>query len=90
MKPFKYKSITKDIMNENNINERAPTINKSIPKDINQKKDLNSDWKNKTVTFEGNSNYNQKRSNPELEDPYDIVDKVKEKANYFLRIEIKR
>ena len=52
-------------MNENNINERAPTINKSIPKDINKKKDLNSEWKNKTVTFEGNSNYNQKRSNPE-------------------------
>ena len=43
MKPFKYKSITKDIMNENNINERAPTINKSIPKDINKKKDLNSE-----------------------------------------------
>ena len=56
MKPLKYKSIKKDIMNENNINERAPTINKSIPKDLNYKKDISQDKRNKTVTFEGNSN----------------------------------
>jgi len=58
MKPLKYKSIKKDIMNENNINERAPTINKSIPKDLNIRKDISLDKKNKTVTFEGNSNWN--------------------------------
>ena len=56
MKPLKYKSIKKDIMNEKNINERSPTINKSIPKDLNYKKDISQDKKNKTVTFEGNSN----------------------------------
>lgn len=33
MKPLKYKSIKKDIMNESNIKERAPSINKSIQKD---------------------------------------------------------
>ena len=45
-------------MNESNIKERAPSLNKSIQKDFNARKENISDKKNKTVTFEGNNNWN--------------------------------
>jgi hypothetical protein len=84
MQLTRFKSISKDIANDANLRASIPSINKSFRKDIHRK-EINSDRKNKTVTFEG-----IKRFNPDIDDVYNLANKVKEKANYFLKIEIKK